>query len=146
MATMPLAKFELYSPCVKCGLSEKGRPATVKWYPRWPIYADIGLLQIICGRSPPIVSWREGHIERTCRRCGFAWKEAPLDAPEKTLFEEIKDWQGTCDICGAPARHRTRDVARSWNSETGWAEAKPIQGSIRVRCDAHRQETRIKDV
>lgn len=73
---MVLPKFEESARCVKCN----AQGAIVLWVAterRNQAYADRSESR---GYRVETVVCAQEHILRTCRRCGFAWKEAPLDS------------------------------------------------------------------
>ena len=59
-----MEKYKIDSRCPKCGRGDMGNHATTEW---------------VKGRG---LSSQE-HILRRCSRCGYEWRERPLDAEEE---------------------------------------------------------------
>lgn len=61
--------YDEYAECAKCGHFDSS--TAYKSGEVWDAPGSVTLLY----ESPE-------HLLRTCRRCGFQWKEAPLDSPK----------------------------------------------------------------
>jgi len=73
--------FGSVKQCPKCGESRISNDPMI-WPPKYGNNFKVEYRYIDNSHIPPYLEPFE-HMRVTCRRCGYAWEEAPLDREEK---------------------------------------------------------------